>query len=63
MEFCGVEAFTPAGGQVKLETRPSIDTATLQVSDTGLGIPPEDLPLVAKRFYRSSRTSGGPYLS
>ena len=46
----------PAGGQVVLETRTSEDTATARISDTDRGIPPEDLPLVAKRFYRSART-------
>jgi two-component system sensor histidine kinase BaeS len=49
--------FTPASGQVVLQTRASKDAATLHVIDTGPGIPQEDLPLVAKRFYRSPTTS------
>jgi two-component sensor histidine kinase len=52
--------FTPAGGQVSLETYAAADVAVLQVSDTGPGIPPEDLPLVAKRFYRSRNTADVP---
>jgi len=52
--------FTPAGGQVILETYGSEDVAVLQVGDSGPGIPPEELPLVAKRFYRSRNTADVP---
>jgi len=52
--------FTPAGGTVLVETRPQDghgENAQLTVSDTGIGIEPEDLPKVSERFFRSSRTS------
>ncbi len=53
--------FTPPGGSVLIETRPQ-DTlgkqAVLTVSDTGIGIAPEDLPKVTERFFRSSQTFG-----
>jgi signal transduction histidine kinase len=52
--------FTPSGGQISLETYASDDVAVLEVSDTGPGIPPEELPLVAKRFYRSRNTADVP---
>jgi signal transduction histidine kinase len=53
--------FTPPGGQVTIETRPSGDCALLRVSDTGVGIPREELPHLTERFYRghgSEQVSG-----
>jgi signal transduction histidine kinase len=53
--------FTPAGGQVTIEVRPSGDRAVVRVSDTGAGIPPDDLPHLTERFYRghgSERVGG-----
>jgi signal transduction histidine kinase len=53
--------FTPSGGIVILETGPQDqdeDQALLRVSDTGIGIPAEDLPRVSDRFFRSQRTAG-----
>jgi len=53
--------FTPPGGSVFVETRPQDlagHHALLTVSDTGIGISPEDLPRVSERFFRSPRTSG-----
>jgi two-component system sensor histidine kinase BaeS len=44
--------FTPKGGRVMLETGPAGDMAMLRVSDTGVGVPPEDLPHLSERFYR-----------
>lgn len=49
--------FTPAGGQVTLETGQSAGTGTLTVSDTGIGIPAEELPHVAERFFRGQRSA------
>jgi two-component system sensor histidine kinase BaeS len=53
--------FTPEGGEVTIQTRPSGQSAVVRVSDTGPGIPAEELPHLTERFYRgrgAERTSG-----
>jgi two-component system sensor histidine kinase BaeS len=54
--------FTPAGGRVVVETGPDEDPrsshAVLRVSDTGVGIPACELPLVSHRFFRGQRSAG-----
>ena len=51
------------GGHVYLSVYPDGDQVLLEVSDTGIGIPEEDLPKVFNRFYRvdkaRSRAAGG----
>jgi signal transduction histidine kinase/HAMP domain-containing protein len=45
--------YTPAGGTVTLTAEPAPDgRVVLSVADTGVGIPPEDLPHVFERFFR-----------
>ncbi|WP_051914759.1 sensor histidine kinase [Thermorudis peleae] len=47
--------FTPAGGQVTVRVARDGDAVLVTVSDTGPGIPPEDLDRVFERFYKSDR--------
>jgi two-component system sensor histidine kinase BaeS len=50
--------FTPAGGSVEIETSSNGDgSARLMVSDTGIGIPSDELPRVTERFFRGQRSS------
>ena len=50
--------FTLQGGRVLLECGPVDGTrvARLRVSDTGVGIPADELPHVTERFYRGARS-------
>ena len=42
--------FTPAGGEVKVTVRLVADGLAMAVSDSGIGIAPEDVPKVMERF-------------
>lgn len=52
--------YTPPGGTVSASTRRKRDILIVEVADTGVGIPADDLPHVFDRFYRSeaSRAAG-----
>ncbi len=52
--------FTPAGGLISLNLNCSAGEANLAVTDTGIGIPTEDLPHLFERFHRGRNASSYP---
>ena len=55
--------YTPVGGRIRLRVSSRGDQVYFTVQDSGVGIPPEDIPHIFDRFYRSdnsrARATGG----
>ena len=49
--------FTPVGGQIQLLVEPARDEVRFSISDTGPGIPPEQLPHIFNRFWQANLSS------
>ncbi|RTL38098.1 MAG: PAS domain-containing protein [Candidatus Melainabacteria bacterium] len=54
--------FTPGGGRIQVELFQNDDVTTLTVSDTGKGIPPENMAKLFQRFWQAG-SSGRYYAS
>ena len=54
--------YTPSGGIVSITATPDQRSGhvTVQVSDTGLGVPDENLPRIFDRFFRGEQSRHGP---
>lgn len=52
--------FTPEDGNISLTLEKSENAAILTITDTGIGIPPEDLPHLFERFHRGRNSSPYP---
>jgi signal transduction histidine kinase len=50
--------FTPEGGQVRVRVGERGGTCQVEVTDSGIGIPPEDRAHLFERFYRASTATG-----
>jgi PAS domain S-box-containing protein len=51
--------FTPTGGRVTVTTNVLPGEIEIVVSDTGMGIPANELPLLFQRFFRTERATAG----
>ncbi len=52
--------FTPPGGAIQMIVELQQSHVFIKIQDTGIGIPPEDLPLLFRRFHRGRNTNHYP---
>jgi len=49
--------YSPYGGEVTMRVHQEAGEARLSVADRGIGIPPQDLPLIFERFHRAANVN------
>jgi signal transduction histidine kinase len=52
--------FTPTGGAVRIEGRAVDGRPFVRVSDTGVGVPPQERARIFDRFFRGERSGKSP---
>jgi len=53
--------FTPAGGRIDLRVSSADDRVRIDVADTGVGIPPEEIPSIFERFKQVDSSASRAY--
>ncbi len=48
--------FTNPGGYISLQVTDGIDRTTVVIENSGQGIPPEELPMIFERFYKTDKS-------
>ncbi|WP_169713757.1 sensor histidine kinase [Paludifilum halophilum] len=51
--------YTPSGGKVEITTRRRKEEACVEVDDTGMGIPSEELSRITEKFYKGKSNQSG----
>lgn len=51
-------AYTPEGGSIRVTVSKKFGTTMLSVQDSGVGVPPKDVPKIFEAFYRGNNVIG-----
>jgi two-component system phosphate regulon sensor histidine kinase PhoR len=51
--------FTPQNGKITISSKVESDNLLVKITDTGIGIPADDLPRIFERFYKVDRARSG----
>ncbi len=52
--------YTPTGGYVHLSAQIADEFIWIEISDTGIGIPPQELSRIFDRYYRGEKSRSSP---
>ena len=52
--------FTPAGGEIRINTRSTSNSVSVEIKDSGIGISTGDLPHIFERFFKADKSRSNP---